>query len=97
MFGRALTSVAWGMVADRYGRKPVIMMGTISVLVPRLVFEYLLEFFFSQILLFVQKISNSMFYHNNLVCLVSGLFSTLFSVSVSTSGWLSLQGFFLEV
>ena len=97
MFGRALTSVAWGVVADRYGRKPVIMMGTISVLVPRLVFEYLLEFFCSQILLFVQKISNSMFYHNNLVCLVSGLFSTLFSVSVSTSGWLSLQGFFLEV
>ncbi|KAK9265536.1 hypothetical protein L1049_001719 [Liquidambar formosana] len=31
MFGRALTSVLWGMVADRYGRKPVIMMGTIMV------------------------------------------------------------------
>ncbi|CAL5420504.1 unnamed protein product [Camellia sinensis] len=33
MFGRALTSVLWGMVADRYGRKPVIMFGTISVVV----------------------------------------------------------------
>ncbi|KAB5551625.1 hypothetical protein DKX38_008936 [Salix brachista] len=31
MFGRALTSVLWGMIADRYGRKPVIMFGTISV------------------------------------------------------------------
>ncbi|XP_068661405.1 probable peptide/nitrate transporter At3g43790 isoform X2 [Aristolochia californica] len=33
MFGRALTSFFWGLVADRYGRKPVIMLGTISVVV----------------------------------------------------------------
>jgi MFS family permease len=33
MFGRALTSVLWGMIADRYGRKPVIIFGTVSVLV----------------------------------------------------------------
>lgn len=33
MFGRALTSTAWGMVADRIGRKPVIMLGIFSVLV----------------------------------------------------------------
>ncbi|GMH20247.1 hypothetical protein Nepgr_022088 [Nepenthes gracilis] len=33
MFGRALTSVPWGMVADRYGRKPVMMFGTITVVV----------------------------------------------------------------
>ncbi|XP_018733353.2 protein ZINC INDUCED FACILITATOR-LIKE 1 isoform X2 [Eucalyptus grandis] len=33
MFGRALTSVFWGIVADRYGRKPVIIMGTISVVI----------------------------------------------------------------
>ena len=33
MLGRALTSVLWGIFADRYGRKPVIIMGTISVLV----------------------------------------------------------------
>ncbi|KAJ8635318.1 hypothetical protein MRB53_009585 [Persea americana] len=31
MFGRALTSVFWGVVADRYGRKPVIILGTTSV------------------------------------------------------------------
>ena len=95
MFGRALTSVAWGVVADRYGRKPVIIMGSITVLVPRLVYEYLLEFFCSQVLLFVEKISNTMFSHNNLVCLVSRLFSTLFSVSVLTSGWPSSTTFLL--
>ncbi|GAB4836179.1 hypothetical protein Ancab_001092 [Ancistrocladus abbreviatus] len=33
MVGRALTSVFWGIVADRYGRKPVIIMGTITVVV----------------------------------------------------------------
>lgn len=33
MFGRVLTSVFWGVVADRYGRKPVIMFGTFSVVI----------------------------------------------------------------
>ena len=31
MLGRALTSVFWGAVADRYGRKPVIVFGTFAV------------------------------------------------------------------
>ncbi|KAK9156533.1 hypothetical protein Scep_003107 [Stephania cephalantha] len=33
MLGRALTSYLWGIVADRYGRKPVIMTGTIVVVI----------------------------------------------------------------
>ncbi|XP_058078198.1 protein ZINC INDUCED FACILITATOR-LIKE 1-like isoform X2 [Magnolia sinica] len=33
MVGRALTSVFWGVVADRYGRKPVIIIGTVSAVV----------------------------------------------------------------
>lgn len=31
MIGRALTSVFWGVVADRYGRKPVILVSILSV------------------------------------------------------------------
>ncbi|KAJ0098349.1 hypothetical protein Patl1_21021 [Pistacia atlantica] len=31
MFGRALTSILWGMIADRYGRKPVIMFGAMAM------------------------------------------------------------------
>jgi len=31
MLGRASTSVFWGAVADRYGRKPVIVFGTFVV------------------------------------------------------------------
>ncbi|KAL8159729.1 LOW QUALITY PROTEIN: hypothetical protein V2J09_001266 [Rumex salicifolius] len=33
MFGRGLTSMVWGVIADRYGRKPVIIISTISVVV----------------------------------------------------------------
>lgn len=31
MLGRGLTSILWGVVADRYGRKPVIILSTMSV------------------------------------------------------------------
>ncbi|XP_057451623.1 protein ZINC INDUCED FACILITATOR-LIKE 1-like isoform X2 [Lotus japonicus] len=33
MLGRALTSVLWGIIADRYGRKPVVISGIISVII----------------------------------------------------------------
>ncbi|XP_064968116.1 probable peptide/nitrate transporter At3g43790 isoform X3 [Musa acuminata AAA Group] len=33
MLGRALTSILWGMVADRYGRRPVIMISLLAVIV----------------------------------------------------------------
>ncbi|XP_026448941.1 protein ZINC INDUCED FACILITATOR-LIKE 1-like isoform X2 [Papaver somniferum] len=38
MFGRALTSILWGMIADRYGRKPVIIIGTLAVVVMNALF-----------------------------------------------------------
>ncbi|CAA2975091.1 protein ZINC INDUCED FACILITATOR-LIKE 1-like isoform X2 [Olea europaea var. sylvestris] len=33
MLGRALTSLLWGIVADKYGRKPVIIIGTLTVFI----------------------------------------------------------------
>ncbi|KAI0498227.1 hypothetical protein KFK09_021468 [Dendrobium nobile] len=33
MFGRTLTSVFWGVVADRYGRKPVIITSILAVII----------------------------------------------------------------
>ncbi|CAI9787477.1 unnamed protein product [Fraxinus pennsylvanica] len=33
MLGRALTSLLWGIVADKYGRKPIIIFGTVSVVI----------------------------------------------------------------
>lgn len=41
MFGRFLTSVPWGIAADKYGRVPVMMIGVISV------FVFNLSIFFS--------------------------------------------------
>ncbi|RZC50165.1 hypothetical protein C5167_018589 [Papaver somniferum] len=38
MFGRAITSILWGMIADRYGRKPVIIIGTLAVVVMNALF-----------------------------------------------------------
>ena len=39
MFGRTLTSAFWGVVADRYGRKPVIIFGTSVVYVCLILIE----------------------------------------------------------
>eukprot|EP00268_Persea_americana_P063870 TRINITY_DN8339_c1_g1_i5.p1 TRINITY_DN8339_c1_g1~~TRINITY_DN8339_c1_g1_i5.p1 ORF type:complete len:420 (-),score=68.45 TRINITY_DN8339_c1_g1_i5:491-1750(-) len=33
MVGRAMASIFWGIIADRYGRKPVIMIGITSVII----------------------------------------------------------------
>ncbi|XP_019186792.1 PREDICTED: protein ZINC INDUCED FACILITATOR-LIKE 1-like [Ipomoea nil] len=38
MLGRALTSVLWGIIADRYGRKPVVIIGTVTVVIFNAVF-----------------------------------------------------------
>ncbi|KAI3491988.1 hypothetical protein L1887_43625 [Cichorium endivia] len=40
MIGRAFTSVFWGVVADRYGRKPVILLGTSTVVIFNTLFGF---------------------------------------------------------
>ncbi|XP_048334007.2 protein ZINC INDUCED FACILITATOR 1 isoform X2 [Ziziphus jujuba] len=40
MFGRALTSVIWGIIADRYGRRPVMIFGTVSVAIFNTLFGF---------------------------------------------------------
>ncbi|KAF5193958.1 Zinc induced facilitator-like [Thalictrum thalictroides] len=44
MFGRASTSVLWGMIADRYGRKPVIIFGTIALVLFNTLFGFSTSF-----------------------------------------------------
>ncbi|XP_058108923.1 protein ZINC INDUCED FACILITATOR-LIKE 1-like [Magnolia sinica] len=44
MLGRAFTSVLWGVVADRYGRKPVVLLGVLSVIVFNTLFGLSLNF-----------------------------------------------------
>ncbi|KAK4414266.1 protein ZINC INDUCED FACILITATOR 1 [Sesamum alatum] len=44
MLGRALTSVLWGAIADRYGRKPVLIIGCATVVVFNTLFGLSLNF-----------------------------------------------------
>uniref|UniRef100_A0A7N0TGD8 Major facilitator superfamily (MFS) profile domain-containing protein n=1 Tax=Kalanchoe fedtschenkoi TaxID=63787 RepID=A0A7N0TGD8_KALFE len=40
MVGRALSSIPWGVAADHYGRKPVIVLGTIAVVIFNTLFGF---------------------------------------------------------
>ncbi|XP_043719616.1 protein ZINC INDUCED FACILITATOR-LIKE 1-like isoform X2 [Telopea speciosissima] len=53
MFGRALTSVFWGVVADRYGRKRVIMIGTITMVVFNTLFGFSTCFWMAVVMRFL--------------------------------------------
>ncbi|KZV33930.1 hypothetical protein F511_04155 [Dorcoceras hygrometricum] len=44
MLGRALTSLIWGLVADKYGRKPIILFGTIIVVILNTLFGLSVNF-----------------------------------------------------
>ncbi|KAK1292574.1 Protein ZINC INDUCED FACILITATOR-LIKE 1 [Acorus calamus] len=44
MLGRALTAIIWGMIADRYGRKPVIIIGTVTLVVFNTLFGLSINF-----------------------------------------------------
>ncbi|PHT40996.1 hypothetical protein CQW23_19850 [Capsicum baccatum] len=49
MLGRALTSVFWGAVADRYGRRPVIIFGTFVVVIFNTLFGLSVNFWMAVI------------------------------------------------
>ncbi|KAE8709744.1 putative peptide/nitrate transporter [Hibiscus syriacus] len=53
MLGRALTSLLWGIFADRYGRKPVIIIGTISVVIFNTLFGLSVNFWMAVITRFL--------------------------------------------
>ncbi|CAN0880463.1 Protein ZINC INDUCED FACILITATOR-LIKE 1 [Linum grandiflorum] len=44
MLARALTSVIWGVIADRYGRKPVILIGTSAMVILNILFGLSVNF-----------------------------------------------------
>ncbi|OIV89372.1 hypothetical protein TanjilG_22335 [Lupinus angustifolius] len=52
MLGRSLTSILWGMIADRYGRKPVIIIGVISVVIFNTLFGLSTSFWMAVIMRF---------------------------------------------
>ncbi|KAF6151941.1 hypothetical protein GIB67_010515 [Kingdonia uniflora] len=60
MVGRALTSIFWGVVADRYGRKPVILIGTFSVVVFNTLFGFSTSFWMALFARFLLGSFNSL-------------------------------------
>lgn len=81
MLGRALTSTFWGAIADRYGRKPVIIIGSATMLVIKFVCLKLLCMYILGILI--------------IECLFvySVVFNTLFGLSVNF--WMAITTRFL--
>nr|GMD40223.1 protein ZINC INDUCED FACILITATOR-LIKE 1-like isoform X1 [Ipomoea batatas] len=60
MLGRAMTSVFWGLIADRYGRKPVIIFGTISVVIFNTLFGFSVNFWMAIITRFLHGCLNGL-------------------------------------
>ncbi|KAK4739009.1 hypothetical protein R3W88_002706 [Solanum pinnatisectum] len=60
MLGRALTSVFWGTVADRYGRKPVIVFGTFVVVIFNTLFGLSVNFWMAVITRFLLGFLNGL-------------------------------------
>ncbi|KAK6934035.1 Major facilitator superfamily, partial [Dillenia turbinata] len=60
MFGRALTSVFWGIVADRYGRKPVIVIGISTVVIFNTLFGLSTSFWMALSMRFLLGILNGL-------------------------------------
>ncbi|XP_061351064.1 protein ZINC INDUCED FACILITATOR-LIKE 1-like [Gastrolobium bilobum] len=53
MLGRSLTSILWGIIADRYGRKPVVIIGIISVVIFNTLFGLSTSFWMAVIMRFI--------------------------------------------
>ncbi|KAK7343002.1 hypothetical protein VNO80_25963 [Phaseolus coccineus] len=53
MLGRCLTSVLWGIIADRYGRKPVLMIGIIAIVLFNTLFGLSTSFWMAVIMRFL--------------------------------------------
>ncbi|KAJ6984280.1 hypothetical protein NC653_022520 [Populus alba x Populus x berolinensis] len=60
MIGRALTSFFWGWLADRYGRKPIILIGTASVVVLNALFGLSTSFWMAVSIRFLLGCFNSL-------------------------------------
>ncbi|KAH7428750.1 hypothetical protein KP509_09G015600 [Ceratopteris richardii] len=60
MFGRALTSIFWGMLADIYGRKPVMVFGTATIVVFNTLFGFSKSFWLALISRFLMGLLNGM-------------------------------------
>ncbi|PON33280.1 Tetracycline resistance protein/multidrug resistance protein [Parasponia andersonii] len=59
MLGRALMSIIWGIMADRYGRKPILIIGTAAMLIFNILFGLSSNFWMAVITRFLLGCFNS--------------------------------------
>ena len=93
MLGRCLTSTVWGIAADRFGRKPVAILGVFSVLVKEIASTTIDQ----SVILSIPIL----FYFSFLYCdpltkfllIFRVIFNTLFGLS--TSYWMAIATRFL--
>eukprot|EP00249_Psilotum_nudum_P016394 c25802_g1_i1 orf=431-1783(-) len=60
MLGRFLSSTLWGFIADKYGRKPVIIIGTVSIIIFNTAFGFSISFWMALSSRFLLGIFNGM-------------------------------------
>ncbi|KAI5077229.1 hypothetical protein GOP47_0007053, partial [Adiantum capillus-veneris] len=60
MFGRFLSSTFWGMLADKYGRKPVMLFGTATIVVLNTAFGFSTNFWLALSSRFLLGLLNGM-------------------------------------
>ena len=60
MFGRLLSSFLWGQLADRWGRKPVMICGTLSITIFSLLFGFSTTFEMALLSRFLLGINSSL-------------------------------------
>ncbi|CAK9882399.1 unnamed protein product [Sphagnum jensenii] len=60
MVGRAMTAVLWGIAADKYGRKPVMLIGVISVIVFHTLFGFSQNFWMAVLTRFLLGLFNGL-------------------------------------
>ncbi|KAH7421166.1 hypothetical protein KP509_13G043600 [Ceratopteris richardii] len=60
MLGRFISSAFWGIIADRCGRKPVILIGTASIIIFNTLFGFSTNFWMALITRFLLGICNGM-------------------------------------
>lgn len=58
MLGRFMTSTPWGIFADRYGRKPVMLIGTFSIVVFNTIFGFSKNFWLALVSRFLLGFCN---------------------------------------
>ncbi|KAH7441564.1 hypothetical protein KP509_03G043700 [Ceratopteris richardii] len=58
MLGRFISSAFWGIVADQYGRKPVILIGTFSIIIFNALFGFCTNFWMALMARFLLGLCN---------------------------------------